>query len=222
MQRLQWIKMADVLPINFPLPTESAIASYSYTDVLNGLGYQHFYLGGFEDNGGITYKVIDTAIYGDPLVISGTKDSTDTFTFYSNVFNAPRTIYGTCYYDYSIMNDFAGGQNPGTAYITLTFYHYDGTTSTSLGSCQGKASIGNTAPYKNEMANELDLTQKRFNIGDQIKITVALTSSGGSAATSIGRVAIDPAGRTTYDGTSVDFDDIHSTFNIYVPFKLNL
>jgi hypothetical protein len=35
--------MADLLPLNFPLPSESSIASYDYIDSIEGLGYITFY-----------------------------------------------------------------------------------------------------------------------------------------------------------------------------------
>ena len=35
--------MAEVMPINFPLPSESAVASYNWSDVASGETYITFY-----------------------------------------------------------------------------------------------------------------------------------------------------------------------------------
>lgn len=213
--------MADLMPVNFPIPGEQAIASYDIQDILNGLGYEQFYLCAFTDSSATTYAMIANTIYGDPKIISGTQDTTQTFTFDSSIFNTPRTVKGTLYCDFSLMVDHASGQNAGTGYVVVTLYHYDGSTETSLGTAQtDTVSLGSSGGAR-EKALKFALTEKTFAVGDRIRVKVQVNSSGGTSGTSVTRVGVDPRNRT-YTAVSpgqVSFDTQHTTFNIYVPFK---
>jgi hypothetical protein len=82
--------MAEVMPINFPLPSESAVASYNWSDVASGETYITFYP--FFANP--LYCMSATPINSGlgPSISQFGYNTTLTFT--TTAFNAPRTIKG--------------------------------------------------------------------------------------------------------------------------------
>ena len=50
--------MAEVMPINFPLPSENAVASYNYTDMAEGTGVTVFYLVGATGDNILTTQTV--------------------------------------------------------------------------------------------------------------------------------------------------------------------
>jgi len=92
--------MAEILPINFPLPAENSIASYDWTNIMSGLGFQTFYLGSLLTNSAVIYSISPSAFI--PYQTKFTKTSTNSgsyvksidLTFTSSVISSPRVIYG--------------------------------------------------------------------------------------------------------------------------------
>ena len=79
------------MPINFPLPSENAVASYNWSDVASGETYITFYP--FFANP--LYCMSATPINsGLGTSISQFGGATEPYTFTTTAFNAPRTIKG--------------------------------------------------------------------------------------------------------------------------------
>ena len=77
------------MPINFPLPSESAVASYNWSDVASGETYITFYP--FFAN---TLYCMSTTPINSGLGPSISQFEGATYTFTTTAFNAPRTIKG--------------------------------------------------------------------------------------------------------------------------------
>ncbi len=77
------------MPINFPLPSESAVASYNWSDVASGETYITFYP--FFAN---TLYCMSATPINSGLGPSISQFGGATYTFTTTAFNAPRTIKG--------------------------------------------------------------------------------------------------------------------------------
>ena len=88
--------MAEVLPVAFPIPGESAIASYSYTDIAEGTGVVSFYGAETYDTTASTKYILTTnsIISNNPEIISPNGN----YDFDLTPFNMPKTIKGTAYF----------------------------------------------------------------------------------------------------------------------------
>lgn len=210
--------MAGV-PINFAVPSEGAVASYSYTDIATGLGYQTFYLAATRETTNIEYLTTDKAFYSDPesigtdnLVTSGFEKVQDV-DFDTNVFNSPRTVKGT-----AIMN-VASSLRTLTAYkaryLIINVIHFDGTTETNIGSVQTitKEQSGTSGTWKYYEALQIPLTETLFKKGDILRINIQywLKSGNSNGGT---QIYFQPTDNTNDQNTK--------RTEINIPFKLDL
>jgi len=109
--------MASNLPINFAVPNEGIIASYSYNDLATGLGYVNFYpvvLGGVD-------KLVTSQEYSQEgqYQYGSAVNSTTLYekTFVANI-GSTRTMYGEAI----ISCPWGATRNDNTATITGTIY----------------------------------------------------------------------------------------------------
>lgn len=219
--------MAITLPLNFPLPGESAVASYDYEDIVDGSGIVLLQAIGFTDSTGETYGLSKNSLYGDPTE-TGSDPATEanftiekTLTFSSAIFNTPRTIKGIAYIDGTMGLVESGATDGFNAKITFTFYHYDGSTQTSIGSVTTETVESTHSSTKlQSFCLKTTLTQKLFQIGEvlQIKVDVYLQKTGGTSNNQL-FLAFDPMGNDT---THISSTNNQTTLRFLVPFKINL
>jgi hypothetical protein len=83
------------LPINIPIPAESAIASYSWTDIASGQGVTSWYLSTAENLTNKSYLLLDRI---SPISTTDGKLSINSlYYFKTSTFNTPRTVLGNAY-----------------------------------------------------------------------------------------------------------------------------
>ena len=162
--------MADLLPNNFPLPAEGVLASYDATDILTGTGYITHYFFNAVSSAGDDY-LISTEAVGE-LSASNIVGDNETETFYTPAFSSARLVGGTfIMYLETDWTPGGDGGSDGTAVVKV--YHYDGTTSTQLGSTWTSASV---KAYSKHIAR-IEIPVTRFNAGDKIKMEISATST---------------------------------------------
>ena len=226
--------MADVLPVNFPLPQESAVASYNWNDILDGTGYVTFYGFGseyFNGSAGETkWGLISKPVYSDSthksLPLSTTAaNPIDDITIDSSEFNSPRILRGKLIVNFCVGVDrtpaISSNYRP-----TIKIYHYDGTTETQIGDTwtgEQLATAGGGDPQERSYVAIIDCPRTNFKIGDILRVkiggAVGLTSG---ADLSLLEFGFDPQGRDLSQiGAGVDSDTFTQCY-FYVPFEVQL
>jgi hypothetical protein len=205
--------MADLLPINFPVPSESAIASYDYTDIAEGTGVVKFMgMVDMDDNGMLVtsesigshkaYRIIASG--GSATLLNKSFDVT---------FNMPKTIKGKCICCIPVSGS-AGNARDRSAAVTI--YHVNAaSTATSLGTDTG-TDIGTASATiaANEVINVvINVAKKHFKKGETLRINVNATRSDTGGDDTIGH---DPMNRTTDSSLTT------SQMSFFIPFVLDL
>lgn len=191
--------MVDVLPITFPVPGEPGIASYSYQDIADGIGYKEYY--GVQNHDD-TYSLITFTDYSKNIYTGGFEGIV-TFNFNTNTFNLPRTIKGDAYVRIPVTDS-------GTAAVklNLTFYKVSGGVSTAISSTASLTAL-DFADYI--FFVKMPMTQTNLKKGDYIKLTVASPGSGDPDK----RVFHDPMAR----GSTATWT---SQMRVLIPFRIDL
>lgn len=232
------IKMADTLPINFPLPPESSIASYDYFDLADGTGLKQYYCGAganstitIGDNFGHISSIADGILFDNPfyaelaagkgdlhVTSANTSDGMSiTLTFDLAPFNIPRIIGGFAYLQLSVYRN-----NTGTNTSQFSAVYQ------KVASGGGTTDLNTTTQFtfaKNQSSTKFvrqQLTQTAFARGDKLRLVITITLSPAvpSATGLIYAVGIDPKNR---DGTYLipssapNFPTILTT---WIPFKI--
>jgi hypothetical protein len=146
--------MADNLPISFPIPGESAIASYDWTDVANGLGYATFYGSLFSAS-----HILTPTLFNVPNIslAAGTYVAFD-----ATPFNSPRTAKGYAYINAHRL----GGV--GNTTFTAKVSKISGAVTTDISSEVNSSATGNDAWF----LIRLLLTETVFKKGDIIRVSI--------------------------------------------------
>jgi len=222
--------MAEVLPINFPLPSESAVASYDYTDVAEGTGVTIFNLVGATGDNILTKETVYADKIEEEIAI------TDTTSEYVKVFdvdydlsafNMPKTIEGTGLVNFSQYGS-GSGDETSCWYFTIVVKKYDGSTETTIGTVNSStlSATGNHLTTNLELL-PITLSKTHFAIGDILRVTVEgyikYTGflSGGPNKLKIG-IGQDPMNRDGKYLTPSSDDEMITASKIYIPFKLDL
>ena len=178
--------MADLLPQNFPTPTESAIVTYDFADVLSRTGYITFYVVGGDNSSSLFLSPIviesDSEKYSTERASTGTTELDIDLTF-----NVAQTIKGRLFTALSYTA--YGGNGVGTAVVEpkVRIYHVtSGGTETEIGTQQTLTSIsqGSAASYTDtrEMA-EFNIAEKRFAIGEKLRLNIEFIATIGTNTT---------------------------------------
>ena len=211
--------MARLVPQTFPIPTETAIASYSYTDIADGTGIVEFYP---------TESSTATSTFVQRMVTSashysennGTTTATGSLNLDFDVtFNKSQTIGGKMYAQIPLSLKASSGTV--TISVSLTIIHYDGSTETTIGTAQTSRvlSTTTTSEFVNTMVNlTWNITDKIFKKGDTLRVTLTDTVSGNGTKT----IGHSPIGtQRTTAGTEFE-GQVNSRATLFVPFKLDI
>lgn len=207
--------MADVLPLNFPIPGENAVASYNYEELASGLGYIEFY--GLSILDGTTpdteYFLTTSEIYSQDIELTSTAT---TYSFYSSPFNLPRVVEGRAYVELPFG---AKGGSGDTAAATVAIKHYDGSTATTLDTTKTETleDPGTNGTNAEVQVLKFNLAETNFKIGDQLLITITTERTGSAVAV----IALDPKNREGTQMTENNGADSR-VFKAGIPFKINL
>lgn len=162
--------MAEQLPQNFIIPNEGVVASYNYEDIADGRGLKTLY--GYVSvvsGGTVSYNLdpfIVASSYIDLDEVGITSDTT--LTFYTGSFNKPRVMQGRFFLTFCHKTSANANHH-----VTVKLYHYDGTTSTQLGSTWTGVTFNNTNAHVETAMIDVD-TPVKFKLGDKIKIEIAV------------------------------------------------
>ena len=214
--------MAEVMPINFPLPSESAVASYNYTDIAEGTGVTMFYLAATHGDNILTpnqiySEVIEHSTGAHILTTDFVKNMDVDYDL--SAFNSPRTVKGTAYINFT-GHIWKSGTAVVTAKFTIKVRKWDGTTETEIGNAT-TAEITDAAGYK-LTALAIPLTQTHFAIGDILRVTIeGYDKEAAPDSTNILIVGQDPMNRDgTYIIPSTDNPVSITQAKIWIPFKI--
>ena len=207
--------MADLIETQ-----EQAIASYPFGDIEDGEGYVTYYLFQDWDDSGVNFNMGKSLVYSDPIYYG---DSTSGYTkdFYSTTFNLPRILSGTAMFNFCLALRGSSGTFSCTPSIKL--YHYDGTTSTQLGSTwtgvsQNSSNSGSSANVYIWLAKIDVSTPKKFKKGDSLRIEFTVTNSQ-SGDTELG---LDPQNRDSPYITPSTNANHTTVFATFIPFKVSV
>jgi hypothetical protein len=213
------------LPINIPIPAESAVASYSWTDIADGTG--NVELDGFLTTSSTTTNYfLKTNPLETSSVYFGLANGDVTTEFYLGAFNTPRVLKGSCYVYLLLMGrggDFSGAAV--TLYATLSLWKKSGGVSTQIGSSviTPTLSVGRNVWGLTATNNFITASQTNFKIGDEIYLRIVSTATGITSTSRCGIYA-DPRNRTARDpwGVSSDTTGKSTYLKLSLPFKVDL
>lgn len=207
--------MAEQLPINFQLPSETASATYSFSDIQNGTGtvvYDAF----ISEITGLAYDYHLSTGVSDAGTQSITRTTSGTTVLQFDVkFNLPQTLKGDCFFFWTC---YAAGSNvtEARADIRIDRLATDGVTVTALSSLIQGRTFNPAAEAAQRSSTYIDMgTGYNFKVGESLRITVnfVVETSSGTAASFMA----DPSNSASFAGDTTD-----TTFKCYIPFKLNL
>lgn len=223
--------------VGMPQPFTTAspyIKSYSWVDIADGTGYINFYPFMSSDDYLMT---TNSSVCSDSIFTYYSTGSTTYVTAqdldFDVTFNLAQRVKGNLIFNITHGVNLASGNDGKTAYsrITVTVYHYDGSTETQLGTKTGNAfekTIGtvDSTEYWQTDCLVIALTEKQFEAGDTLRISVLQEAKASSGGTCKAFLALDPAGRTseinsTYSGTIAIETDNPATCLAQVPFKID-
>ncbi len=168
------------MPLNKPFQHQpSVLASYDWTDIVNGLGYSRFYL--IKQAGG-TYKLNDNASFSN----IGQVANNAVYTFNSSVFNGPRTIRGTAFLEVA---EVILAKSPVAALSVVGVLKLVSGTTKTLCTFPTMNQTGATATnnyYLN--ISSADISIINVKQGDYLQLEITLGGSDG-----YGQMHIDPA-----------------------------
>lgn len=216
--------MADILPTNFPIPTESSISSYSYLDLLRNTGTLVLYGANVKDDGSstIVYFLTSNSNYGSYLAYSSKESAGTTNGLFSAdqsfdyEVQTPINIKGTGYAMIPMFITNGNGNNYLT--MTLTLYHVtSGGTETSLAT----GTTGNSYAPSGSLSEQyqcvsmilLDLN-KVFKKGEKIRFKISSVAGSGTGSPNY-YIGHDPTGR----GNSGSWNVI--PMQIQLPVRIN-
>lgn len=194
--------MAEVMPINFPLPSENAVASYNQEDIASGVGWVKFYCGVTDDGNYILTTIPFTSSVSSQYSILTTADAS-TITFESSAFNSPRMVGGKMLVKYPCTTGAVSGNR------TWTIALYKNTTS-----LVSVSAITLPADRGGYYTAALTVPDTVIGIGDVIKVVFVQTAGSNLY------LIHDPSDE--FDGIIGGTDAGHSSLQCYIPFRIKL
>lgn len=168
--------MADLLPQNFPTPSESAITSYPYQDIAEGTGTVEYY--------GIRVAVDNTPANDDyflitsgiPSSVEQTQMSVNDEIYFDVVFNAPKIVEGNCFV---IVPVHLNGNNTSMTNQVGIDKVSDSTTSLlAYTTLEAESHTGDTNSY-HTMTLRAEISKTNFKIGDILRLKIKNSAGSG-------------------------------------------
>jgi hypothetical protein len=217
--------MAQTLPINFPIPGESAIASYNYYDITDGTGITIFYGFTHNESGTTGYALSTNAMYPysiKTLVSSAVDGLTKLGTYnFDLILNAPRRIKGKARF----IGSYGTTANAGGSRVALVvnLIKVSGGTPTTIATASTETSSEVVSVTGWFLANlEIALTSiTHFKKSDTLRVQVELWGDANSGACDF-FFAHDPINRTSLQTVGVPLVIQTSILQAHIPFALDL
>jgi len=209
--------MASTLPINIPITSECAVASYNFVDITSGSGYIDFYAGKTVDKNLLS----NFTFYGDTIYteVTGSGALTGGYDF-DILINRPMTIQGTGIVNHSFC--LKAGTSGCSAYATITLRKWDGATetdiATNVSSTSSTASTSGLFTYYDTRATDLTIPTTTLKAGEYLRLTIDVTCATGANPGGF-QLAHDPIGRSaTWDASGAS----PSTLTLQLPVRIDL
>ncbi len=211
--------MADVLPVNFPVPEETSFTSYSYVDIADGVARQ-IYLGSHSKNTTTDnyFMTGNTSFYANDITTSVSSVSSgvnDSFEEDFNItFNVPKVVEGQCFINVPIVLDNSVASN--TNAVAVVTIKKDSTTLATATS-ETFAPTG-TGELPKLFGFNVDVPRTVFGVGSDLVMSVKITTNKSGGGTTALYVGHDPRGRNG----GVFTTDAPNYMAFEVPFKLDI
>lgn len=220
--------MADTMPVNFAIPSESAVASYGWTDLASGTGYVRYYGGNttattfiLSENAFTSTKVFESLFVA--------LDNTPTKRIdndYDILLNLPRTLKGKAFVTVPIMIRTAGSSaKTWNMYIIAKIRKWDGATETEIAngtSTTFTVAASSAANYPAIISVDIDVTETVFKAGETLRLTIETWGWADQDATYC--YGHDPKQRAYggFDSSTLTFGTTSTTLEAFMPFKVEL
>jgi len=192
---------------------EPQIASYSYTDIANGLGYITFYGAIQATSAGLTYALIDQPLASSPHLtttdgIYALQHAAAAYTVNTNIFNTPRRLQGVAFVSCTL------GIEGNTTSISMKVkvQHVRGAVVTDISSeiTSQTFTTGSDIVFRRNVQVPIPLTTTNIKKGDIIRLLITNTGSSGAPRTT--RIGFCP----------ISTDANYLPFKLLLPFRIDL
>lgn len=220
--------MAELLPANFPIPGEGAIASYDFTDIAAGNGYVTFYLAANEAG----YILTPNKLYSDHIIWHSAALADADAEIFSEVFttviNSPRTINGKviCNLASGMPQNANASAPPVHWFFTVQLIKIDlAAAETVLGTGTSALQNWNDSPagyhdHSLVMNVTILITNQLIKKGESLGIRLKMNAHHNGVGNDYVGIGIDPMNRTGDAPNDALMTLTQSTINI--PFKIDL
>lgn len=226
--------MADNVPVSFPIPGESAIVSYSYTDILEGTGVVVFNGASMvlnasppgTSNANPVYLLTTQQPYSSTISTGATIPDTSWNKVvdidFDVVFNMPKTIKGNAFVTCTIGG--GNGSSGANGFYYAKLRKYDGSTETEIASAASECFQMNGSTYSGKVTlTKIVVPLTHFKKGETLRLTIELWGAKVAAGTQNFYIGHDPQDRTFSNlGVDADGNPNPTTLKFYCPFKLEL
>jgi hypothetical protein len=223
--------MADNLPVNFAIPEEGSVVSYSFQEVFSKRGYITYYLCASKNSTTTsTFLTTSGGISSGVTVIKKSGDTASLEYNYDYMFNLPARVRGKVYFSFALGNgDFTASNS--SCYLTAKLFKVVAAAETQLGTTQTSPTISTSAD-KVDTLNcmlEFDLSDAiySFGSGESLRLEVVLYHTGatGEGIDATSGYGADPVGNsdeaTASDGLIIQ-SGYSTTSTLNVPFILEI
>lgn len=202
------------------------IASYDWIDLTTGLGYRKYYACASNLSAGYSYFLTQRSDYdADP-----NKQGVSSFNNanyekkydldFDIEFNVPAVIanaYATLNMMYYL---WASAGETAYGYVVVSIIHYDGSSETNIGTATSAVdSVVGLATSYFRLCFNFALTQKKFAIGDILRLTVEVWAKVTGASGQCG-IYHDPGSRVTQ--TEASGGTAGTDLVVDIPFKIDI
>lgn len=214
----------------YNISTESAIASYNYTDLDSGTGYVVYY--GLKGTDG--YLTSKSSVYSNVIIseahadgnVAWTKELDIDFDIY---FNYPKTIKGLLFATFTQCLDVNTAGKVGQVYTIVKVRKWDGTTETEIANNQSdtysRTGTGAWVASSKTECVEVEIPQTHFKRGEYLRLTFEVWVINDAATDAYVGLAHDPRDRDE-DSTEVTHTLLEngdtSVLEVHVPFRIDL
>lgn len=211
------------VPIKYRKSFEPLIASYDYTDLASGTGYNKYYLFSAYDTAN-TYHLGTQVVHSNLIEYPEASNNTTSFVlkidadFDLTAFVIPQNLKGTALLNIGF---YARGANDvdNQSYIIAKLKKND----VEIANGQGKT-IGDAVAVTSDITLiPIVVPLTHFKVGDILRLTIEVWIKADAGGTCYAGFGIDPRNRDgTYIIPSTDTPSTITSSNIQIPFKINL
>ena len=214
--------MAGV-PIVFRDKEDKKIVSYDWVDLASGMGVVEFE--GYQTRNSVSQEyVLGTNPFETAHRTIGNGSGTYNYEFDTAEFNMPSVISGKL--TLGLLQAIWTGGGTATMTHTIEFFHYDGSTETSLAAAQTTKTLthygGATTHVALNCMLAFDIPETNFKKGDILRMKIQ-QNNGGSGGYRVYVTGTDPLNRDIgINTTTLDASEYPTWLKLAIPFRINL